>query len=305
MFHVFQGENQRTRPEDQERTREEPEEEPKNQKEPERKNQGQRKKNQGQRTQIPFPLRILKCWTHYSDMPRIRRIAIEEIPYHITQRGNARQQVFFTDADHQLYLDLLARHAAQTRLRVHAYCLMPNHIHLIATPERPESMPAALSRVHADFARHFNLQRRTCGHVWQARYFSCPLDRVHFWQALAYVERNPVRARLVQRAEDFRWSSACARLSGAPPPAFLDLSHWREAFTAEEWAGVLASGPTEIEFGERLAEAGIRGRPLGDAEFLAGLESLAGRRLRAKPVGRPKQVAPKDQAQMELEIGIR
>ena len=249
-------------------------------------------------------LRIRSCCVHYSAMPRIRRIAVEGVPYHITQRGNGRQQVFFNDADHQLYLDLLARHAARARLRIHAYCLMPNHTHLIATPERPDSMPAALGLIHADFARHFNLQHRACGHVWQARYFSCPLDRAHLWQAMAYVERNPVRARLADQAWDFPWSSAGARLGKVPVPGFLDLAYWRETFTSEEWKDLLASESEEIEFGGRLANAGSRGRPLGDADFLANLERQAGRRLRAKPVGRPKQTARKDRAQMELEIGV-
>ncbi|HWE52271.1 MAG TPA: transposase [Bryobacteraceae bacterium] len=237
-------------------------------------------------------------------MPRIARIAIEGIPYHITQRGNGRQQIFFCDADYQLYLDLLVRSAAQARLRLHAYCCMPNHTHLIATPERPDSMPKALSRTHADFARHFNLQGRASGHVWQARYFSCPLDRRHFWQATAYVERNPVRAGLALRAEDFRWSSAAARLGKTPVPGFLDFSLWRDNFTTEEWASLLESHPEEIDLGERLADAGIRGRPLGDEKFLTSLESRAERRLRAKPVGRPKQIIANDEAQTGLGIGI-
>ena len=154
------------------------------------------------------------------------------------------------------------------------------------------------------FARHFNLTHRSCGHVWQARYFSCPLDRAHFWQAMAYVERNPVRARLLGRAEDYRWSSAGARLGKTAAPDFLELKLWRETFTPEQWAGVLGSPSEEIEFGERLADAAIRGRPLGNADFLADLEKQAGRRLRAKPVGRPKIVVRKDEGQMELEIGI-
>lgn len=164
-------------------------------------------------------------------------------------------------------------------------------------------MPAALSRIHADFARYFNLQRRTCGHVWQARYFSCPLDRAHLWRAMAYVERNPVCARLANAAGDFPWSSARPRLGKAPVPGFLDLSDWQEAFTPERWAKALASETEEIESGERLAGAGVCGRPLGEPDFVANLERRTGRRLRAKPVGRPK-LAPNDETQMELEIGI-
>jgi REP element-mobilizing transposase RayT len=91
-----------------------------------------------------------------------------------------------------------------------AYCLMPNHIHLICVPGNGQSLAAALGRTHADYARHFNIEGRSCGHGWQARYFSCPLEGVHCWQAMAYVERNPVRAGLAAQAADYRWSGAAA-----------------------------------------------------------------------------------------------
>jgi putative transposase len=112
-------------------------------------------------------------------MSRIARIVLEDVPYHITQRGNARQQVFFDEMDYRVCLDLLRDYAENARLRLWAYCLMPNHVHLIAVPERPSAMPSVLRRAHADFARHYNLKKRACGHVWQARYFSCPLEEAH------------------------------------------------------------------------------------------------------------------------------
>jgi hypothetical protein len=121
--------------------------------------------------------------------------------------------------------------------------------------------------------------------------------RWHTWSATRC-------ARLATRAEGFRWSSAGARLGKTPAPGFLDLTLWREAFTPAQWASVLASDDRETEFGEHLAEAAIRGRPLGNEEFLVKLERQAGRRLRAKPVGRPKQIHQNNDMQMELEIGI-
>jgi putative transposase len=235
-------------------------------------------------------------------MGRIARIALEGIAYHITQRGNARQQIFFDDADHLLYLDLLTRYAAKSRLAVHAWCLMPNHVHLIAVPERPNSMSAALRLTHADFARHFNLKHRTCGHVWQARYFSCPLDRAHFWKAMAYVELNPVRAGLVDRPEEFRWSSAAPRL-GRTSPKFLKHSPWGEEFTAGEWQALLRS-IDEDAFGDRLAVAGLSGRPLGDAAFVKSLESQTHRSLRAGRVGRPRLAAQDYGATLDSNIGV-
>ena len=111
-------------------------------------------------------------------MSRIARIVLENIPYHVTQRGNGRQRVFFDAQDYRLYLDLLRSYAEDAQLRLWAYCLISNHVHLIAVPECADAMASALGRTHADFARHFNLRGRTCGHVWQAR-FSCPLEAGH------------------------------------------------------------------------------------------------------------------------------
>ena len=211
-------------------------------------------------------------------MSRIARIALTGVPYHITQRGNGRQQVFFHSADYRLYLDLLAHHAQAVDLRLWAYCLMPNHVHLVARPERPESMACALGRTHASYARYFNLQRRSCGHVWQARYFSCPLDGSHLWQAMAYVERNPVRARIVDHADAYHWSSAAAHLARTEP-GVLDLSAWSAQYSSEQWCEVLRSSVEEEAFGRRLQEASRRGRPLGTTAFSDSLEQRAGRKL--------------------------
>ena len=156
-------------------------------------------------------------------MSRIPRVVLEGIPYHITQRGNGRQQVFFEDRDYLLYLDLLRRHASAAGLSIWAYCLMQNHVHLVATPARARSMAQALGRVHALYAAHFHLRNQSCGHVWQARFFSCPMEAAHLWRAMAYVERNPVRASMVERADAYAWSSAAAHLLNRDSLQLLDL----------------------------------------------------------------------------------
>ncbi len=140
-------------------------------------------------------------------MPRVARFVAEGLPHHVTQRGNGRQQVFRCPEDYALYEDLLQRYAKRSGLALWAYCLMPNHIHLICVPEHERSLATALGRTHADFAKHFNIVGRSCGHVWQARFFSCPLDGPHTWQAMAYTERNPVRAGLVAEAADYHRSN--------------------------------------------------------------------------------------------------
>ena len=236
-------------------------------------------------------------------MPRIARIVLAGIPYHITQRGNGRQQVFFDGTDHRLYLDLLRRNAATAGLTIWAYCLMPNHVHLVAVPARADSLSWPLGRTPADYARHFNLRRRSCGHVWQARFFSCPLDNTHLWCAMAYVERNPVRAGIALEAEQYRWSSARAHISGADPDELLDFSEWRREYDPQRWRDVLRASVGEEAFRRQICEASLRGRPLGDAAFVEELESRAGRRLRPLPVGRPRSSGQDGSSQFTLAIG--
>lgn len=219
-------------------------------------------------------------------MPRIGRIVLEGLPYHITQRGNGRQQVFFEDRDYALYLDLLRHYSAAKALQILGYCLMPNHVHLVAVPERRDSMARAMGRIHADYARHFNLSRRSCGHVWQARYFSCPLDSEHLWHALAYVERNPFRASMVDSVEQYRWTSAAAHIGSLQPPDFLAMQLWRAYYTPKQWRDVLNSSVHEEAFGRRLHESSLRGRPLGSEEFVQRLEDSTGRLLKLQAPGR-------------------
>ncbi len=232
-------------------------------------------------------------------MSRIPRVILEGVPYHITLRGNARQQVFFENRDYILYLDLLKDKCQDERLSILAYCLMPNHIHLIAVPERESSMPQAIGRTAADFARHYNLRKRSCGHVWQARYHSTPLDEPHLWRAMAYVERNPVRAHLAASAEEYEWSSARHRFAGTAN--FIDLSPWQARYDWPRWREALRRSIDEEAFGQRLREAGRRGRPLGDDEFVENLEKRCGRQLRTRPVGRPKKA--RDQEGNQLWLG--
>jgi putative transposase len=224
------------------------------------------------------------------------------VPYHVTQRGNGRQQIFFEDRDYSLYQDLLRGHCQAADLVILAYCLMPNHIHLIGVPGHAGAMAQAMGRTNADFARYYNLRRCSCGHVWQARYFSAPLDGAYLWQAMAYVERNPVRARLAEQAEDYAWSSARLRLAGAG--GFVDLTSWRAEYDWLGWRAVLRSSVDEEAFGRRLQEGSRRGRPLGDEQFIEELERLSGRRLRARRVGRPRKVREDEDNQLTMGFGV-
>ena len=118
------------------------------------------------------------------------------LPHHITQRGTDRQRVFYTDSDREVYLSLLRISAEQARLRILAYCLMTNHVHLVAVPEEASSMMVALRRAHGRYAAYLNVRRARTGHLWQNRFYSCALDGPHTRVALRYVERNPGVGRL-------------------------------------------------------------------------------------------------------------
>jgi putative transposase len=222
-------------------------------------------------------------------MSRIARIVAPEVPHHITQRGNGRRDVFFQDRDRLLYLELLGRYAKEYRLGIWAYCLMSNHIHLVATPQRPDSLARALGRTHIDYARYRNIVERGCGHVWQARFFSCPLDETHLWRAMAYTERNPVRAGMVNVADEYRWSSARAHVRDGDETGILDLGVWRQRYDAARWRDVLRGGVDEETLQERLRDATLRGRAMGSEEFIDRLEKQMGRKLRPNPPGRPRK----------------
>lgn len=222
-------------------------------------------------------------------MSRVARIVVPGFAHHVTQRGNRRADVFETDDDRDAYLHFLTKYADKHGLEVWAYCLMTNHVHLVAVPEREDSLAKALRDAHTVYAMRFNTRTRLTGHVWQGRFYSCPMDETHLWAAVRYVERNPVRAGLVSRAEDYPWSSAPAHcglrhdgvLSKEFPPAGV-VADWAEWLESEDDADV-----------QRLRTCTRVGRPCGTAPFVARLESLLGRVLAPQPRGRKPKPAKK------------
>jgi putative transposase len=242
-------------------------------------------------------------------MARIARVVAEGIPYHVTQRGNGRQQVFHSGTDYGLYRSLLRAYARQYGVSILAYCLMPNHTHLVCVPCRADSLARTLGRTHADFARHFNIARQSCGHVWQARFYSCPLDLPHLWRAMAYVERNPVRAGLISEAWSYPWSSAATHCGlQSADPLVEPCAEWQEEYGFQRWCEVLLSSVAEEAAAQRIREATHCGRPLGWESFVQELEQIAGRRLRPLPPGRPRVENERRTAsldgQLTLEMGV-
>lgn len=220
-------------------------------------------------------------------MPRIARIVIPDVPYHVTQRGNNRQDVFFTDDDRRVYLRFLCEYSRQFDLRILGWCLMTNHVHFVAVPMRPESLAQVIGRSDFRYAQYVNRMHRRSGHLWQNRFYSCALDEKHAVAALRYIEQNPVRAGMKRVAWKYEWSSAAAHVGGADTSELLDLSAWRREWTVGEWKKMLRVGLDEREVGA-LRRHTARGRPLGSDSFVSKIETLLGRRVRALPEGRPK-----------------
>lgn len=206
-------------------------------------------------------------------MARLPRIVIPGIPHHVTQRGNGRQRTFFEDGDYALYLDLLASSAERAQTQVWAYCLMPNHVHVILTPSEESGLVRTFGELHRHYTGYINARLCTTGHLWQGRFSSVAMDEPHFVTALRYVALNPVRARLVERAEDWRWSSTRALIAGAD-------DHVVRVVPALERVGDFAAFLGE-PFDEALTYAALRkaesiGRPVGSREWLAEMEASTG-----------------------------
>ena len=147
-------------------------------------------------------------------MSRLARIVVPGLPHHVTQRGNRREAIFFEDGDHEIYRDLLAEQTVKAGVEVWAYCLMPNHVHLILMPGETDALGRAVGETHRRYTNFINARGRWTGHLFQSRFASVALDHTHLMRAVRYVSLNPVRARFVSRAEDWRWSSVRAHLAG-------------------------------------------------------------------------------------------
>ncbi len=201
-------------------------------------------------------------------MPRVARIVIPGIPYHIAQRGNRRQKVFFSDEDRALYLRLLCRWSHQAGLVIWSYCLMDNHVHHVGLPKKETSLAKAIGETHKAYTRAINAREGWTGFLWQGRFSSYPMDGPYLYRAMRYDELNPVRAGIVEDAIDFAWSSARAHVLGEEDPL---LAGNPLRMSGREWAAYLEEGLAESEttmFRDHLRT----GRPLGDEDFLLKLE---------------------------------
>lgn len=207
-------------------------------------------------------------------MSRNARCILPGLAYHVTQRGTNRQKVFFSTAHRKTYLGLLARNCPDAGVRVLAYCLMSNHVHLVVVPERADSLAVLFRRVHGAYAQAVNAGLGRTGHLWQNRFYSCPLSERHLWIALRYVEANPVRAGVAVLPEHYRWSSAPVHLGDRPRErsSALDIAFWERSGGAETWREMHGSPDGEHHL-NLLRRCTYAGRPFGDEEFIVKFEN--------------------------------
>jgi len=221
-------------------------------------------------------------------MPRLARTVFVGIPHHITQRGNRRDDVFFIDEDYQIYLEWLHHYCRKHQLEILAYCLMTNHIHLVTVPSDVNSMQRVLKPLHMRYAQRINRIRKWNGHFWQGRYFSSPLDDRYMWAVIRYVELNPVRARMVTKAEDYRWSSAASHCGLRDDSVLSNTRKWKKLhLQIDNWSAWLAEGDDPVDL-TRVRRDTDKGLPCGSDLFIHNLETMIGRSLRFRPQGRPK-----------------
>ena len=193
-------------------------------------------------------------------------------PNHVTQRCNRRQATFLREEDYRVYLDLMAEWCSRRGVAIWAYCLMPNHVHLIAVPESVESLARGIGEAHRRYTRYVNFREGWRGFLWQGRFSSFVMDERYLLAATRYVELNPVRARLVRKPTAYEWSSARAHVTGeAGRFKGLDWSVWREAGGLEGWRELIErKGDMREEM--LLRRCTYAGRPYGEEEFVKGLE---------------------------------
>jgi len=234
-------------------------------------------------------------------MARLARIAIVNVAHHVTQRGNARQFILATDVEREVYLDLLRNYIELYALSLLGYCLMSNHVHLVAIPRATDALAVALKQTHGRYAAYWNVLHGSSGHVWQGRFYSCPLDCDHLWIAMRYTELNPVRAGLAPKAEMWRWSSALAHTASGEADGLLEMETWKERWSPDSWKEYLSAGETESET-KAIRQCTHTGRPLGGTAFVQSLEEATQRQLAPHKGGRPRK-GLKDSPQTTLEFG--
>jgi putative transposase len=218
-------------------------------------------------------------------MGRLARIVVSGIPHHVVQRGNRRMDVFFSDADREQYIDFLSSACEKYGVDIWSWCLMSNHVHFIAVPKQEDSLAKCFSDAHVKYTRMINFREKWKGHLWQGRFSSSPLHDQYLLAAVRYVERNPVRAKIVRLPWKYEYSSTQYHIGKTESDPLIKndgvlldmIDNWRE---------YLHNKDDEDDLNKiRKEEAG--GRPIGHEGFIKSIENKLKRKFDRKPMGRP------------------
>lgn len=219
-------------------------------------------------------------------MARMARAVAPGILHHVTQRGNRRQQTFFNDEDYRSYLELMSEWCAKFQVETWAYCLMPNHIHLIIVPETKDGLNLAIGEAHKRYTRRINFREGWRGHLWQGRFSSFIMEEKYLLSCTRYVELNPVRAGLVKKAKDWPWISAGPHVRGKD--GILVKTKPLQEIVNKPWKKFLDFDVQAQEI-ELLRKHERTGRPLGADTFIGKMEFLLNRKLKPQKPGPKKK----------------
>lgn len=220
-------------------------------------------------------------------MPRIARIVGGGYPHHIVQRGNNKEKIFLDWKDYEKYFSFLEKYSEKREVSVLAYCLMQNHVHLLVRPSENDGLAKLMQGVTLCYTQYFNRKEGRTGRLWECRYHSTVVDGdSYLWRVSKYIENNPLRAGIVNRPEDYPYSSAKAHILGKKDPLLKEplfdkseLNQYRSFIRSEEDKNMIG----EIRKQTRL------GKPLGDGAFIKTLSEKLGCSLSFRPKGRPRK----------------
>lgn len=220
-------------------------------------------------------------------MPRIARLLALNYPHHITQRGNNKEPVFIDDEDKKVYLNILKKYSDQWKFDIWAYCLMSNHVHILVVPREEESLAKGIGATNLVYTQYFNHRYNRNGRLWQNRFFSTIIEEeTYLWAVARYIEKNPVRANIVKKAEDYPWSSAKAHILKLRDTALLG-EDWLEKGEYKAYCEFLRHEEKQVE--DFVRKSTSTGRPLGSEWFIKSLERILERDILPKKVGRPRK----------------
>ncbi len=219
-------------------------------------------------------------------MPRIARIVGVQYLHHIVQRGNNREKVFLDPEDFKKYIFLLQKYANEKEARILAYCLMGSHVHLLIRPMAENSLCKMMQGVALCYTQYFNRKNGRTGRIWECRYYSSVIDEVRYlWAVSRYIEKNPLRAQVVRRPEEYPYSSAKAHLLGEKDPLLGEPLFGKSELKDYK---VFMKGVEEQSLQEEIRRKARLGKPLGNGRFSESLSLKLGRNLAFRTKGRPR-----------------